>query len=244
MEIVQVSSVSQYVAEVVRHNGVNIAGAVYRGQSSNVYDLVSSLGRLPQHLSAERQRELATAAFIRFKSEYHLYYPLTAANDWDILALAQHHGMPTRLLDWSLSPLVALFFAVENSKPPHVDPRSCSDAVVYMMPVTASRVNWVVSSQLPNDINCTIDYDGLTLLTPDYHSERLRAQLGVFMMASNPFDHIEKEPFVQFVFPVHLLASIKVELMTMGVTRKSIYRDLASLCDDFKFGYFGGFNRS
>ncbi|MDQ2669020.1 MAG: FRG domain-containing protein [Gemmatimonadota bacterium] len=85
--------------------------AVYRGSGCVDWPLLTSLDRLggthPPHTKAHLEAHVLRS-FVRY-SRPHLHG--NAANDWELLVLAQHHGAPTRLLDWSWSPLVAAHFA-------------------------------------------------------------------------------------------------------------------------------------
>ena len=90
---------------------------VYRGSGCAAWPLLTSLDRLggtePPH--TKRHLELhVLRSFIRY-SRPHLRD--SGANDWELLVLAQHHGVPTRLLDWSWSPLVAAHFATLAARP-------------------------------------------------------------------------------------------------------------------------------
>src|SRR5882762_8533598 len=83
---------------------------LFRGVTSVRHTLIPSVGR--QRDGYNYSVNIEKALFDQFKREALPFLAARPQNDWEWLALAQHYGVPTRLLDWSESPSVSLFFAV------------------------------------------------------------------------------------------------------------------------------------
>ena len=88
-------------------------GSMFRGVKDAKYQLVPKIGRIPRLFDVDKNLE--QNIFTLFKQGAVPYLNPKPVDNWEWLALAQHHGVPTRLLDWTENPLVAAFFAVEGS---------------------------------------------------------------------------------------------------------------------------------
>jgi type I restriction enzyme S subunit len=108
----------------------------FRGQSKLVstgYKLKPSIGRY-EHLldkSFRERDELEREVLDVFSNHLVTHVQHLPRSDWEALAIAQHHGLPTRFMDWTTNPLVALYLAVRETK--KHDNGTPMDSAVYVL---------------------------------------------------------------------------------------------------------------
>lgn len=173
-------------------------------------------------------------------------------NPWELYALMQHYGLPTRLLDWSKSPLVALYFAVEEEENPR------TSAVVWAMdavklneitcntdgiPVPGRKQNREgidVDAYLPKGLkeerNAELPDAPLAIETP-MTNRRITAQQGCFTIHGKShlsidavFQKARSDRLVRFEFKTkRQRGNILDSLRNAGLKEENIYQDLPSL---------------
>jgi hypothetical protein len=157
IETIEVRSLGELIDRVTPDEPDPVTGrrrdsGVYRGSGHADWPLLTSLDRLggvdPPHTKCGLEEHILRN-FIRYSRPH---FP-AARDEWELLVAAQHHGLPTRLLDWTYSPLVAAHFATlsRHGRREHED----RDRAVW-------RLDW-------QRVHRHFGYPELTLLTDDLH---------------------------------------------------------------------------
>lgn len=189
---------------------------LFRGQSANKpllpkvarKDPTKDTGAIEAKMIKEFRRRLARERDI------------ATMDAWDILVYAQHHGLSTRLLDWSTNPLFALWFAC-------ADQNSSGDGYVYLL---SAKEEALLDASIETD---PFELKKTYVVRPNVNNSRIKAQSGWFTVhrysrEANQFvdlhknNSIEKKVLMKGVQKNKKLDILKT-LDKLGVNEESVY---------------------
>ncbi|PAX09473.1 FRG domain-containing protein [Sphingomonas lenta] len=162
------------------------SGWVFRGMGDASFRLLPSIGRIPNYSLARERSVLAS-----FRRAVPLHQTDTGFRDWEYLALAQHHGVPTRLLDWSTNPFVAAYFAASSPAGPKdvcidgVDVRATPERSAVACRIVATRVRRAQMLNIDGNTDPFLETE-VRFVQPRAISSRIGSQSGLFSLHPRP----------------------------------------------------------
>jgi type I restriction enzyme M protein len=204
---------------------------IFRGVEDSEYELIPSIGRpenwrrLSDGTSAEYSAALEREAFECFRREASPHIAIKPEADLEWLSIAQHHGLATRFLDWTESPLVAAYFAVASGSFARGSRRERKDAAIYGIPRPARIEDEKDSLEsLNKKLGQTVHrYD------PQHIFTRITVQRALFTYHTHPEKSYEPPGLLKWIIPGRECFRIKMILDKCGFNEASLFPDLVGI---------------
>ncbi|MFZ3516750.1 FRG domain-containing protein [Vibrio harveyi] len=217
MKEFEVSSLDEFV----RVTGDNFQyGHLFRGvEDVEHHKLIPSVGR---YFEKYKEKGFTKTDFLKDEQDsFRVFYKearnrTNANNYWEWLAIAQHHGLATRLLDWSFNPLISLYFAISRN----VDADSC----VY---VVDQNIKFISTSE--EESLDPFRVKEVRAYLPTHVTDRIRAQSGLFTIQPDPSIALDEYIVGKIIIKKDSKQTMKHRLGLMGVHQKSVFPDLDGL---------------
>lgn len=200
---------------------------VYRGENSITHALRPKFGRrlaepfisdtgnsypvLGHEMRLLKEFKMQSAPFMK-------HHPI---DDWDWLAVAQHHGLATRLLDWTENILVAAYFACNGD---------CQrDAVIYALNI--QNISHAEMDTSPFILKSDV------IFHPRHSTPRIAAQSGLFTVHADPAQEFESPALERIIIPKSLNSELFSTLRTYGFKKSKLFPGLDSITEEVNEDY-------
>lgn len=242
-----VQAIEDFVARISEIKAKHKAVTWYRGHSQASYRLVPTIGREHRYngkqitFSTQQERDLLH----RFRRRIYPHVE-RILNEWEAMLLARHHALPTRILDWSRLPLVALYFAASQNQ--HIDGDVWAMVrvddgdhdldVLALSTASSGKSPFNIFDPTPKSRRGVVA-DAIKILHPFYNSPRIVSQDGVFTLHSDPnrpLDEYANRKFhdqsldiaqlVRIPIPSNAKRTLVIQLDTFAINRRTVFPDL------------------
>jgi len=220
----------------------------FRGVSSKSFDLLPTLFRNRQYADS-KLKKLEMSMFLEFESQSAIFHSNQSRNSWEILYEMRHHGIRTRLLDWSGSFAIALYFALRH----HKAGKTPSIWILNSMKLNEKSVDRrrIIGIDPEQDfdyrkmfVNFSVaPFEKPVAIYPLKSHPRLIAQNSFFTVHGtnlNPLDEICSDDVVkQFDIPPEIIPDARKFLHLTNMNEYSLFPDLDGLGRKMNKYYFG-----
>ena len=253
-QVMEIVCEQTYNANEKRHR----SSFIYRGLAKSSYDLQTSLQRNCKHLSGKLE-----SSILRNFTKYAMTEDPTLTHSvWKQMMLGQHHGLPTRLLDWSYSPLTALHFATTENNLDKMDKHDCVvwkidiEEIHKLLPqeyrdalheenariFTVEILDKVADSL--EDYDADMKNSAMVIIEPPSIDPRIINQYSYFSIIPSGMQNIEDflnentEHSVRYVIKKELRWRIRDMLDQMNINERIVYPGLDGLSEWLARHYF------
>lgn len=230
----------------------------YRGCGKALYKLTPSLYRHPHKSTIDEFLEIESSMIRRFRERSMPYLDRPLSDDWEYLFLMQHFGVPTRLLDWTENPFIALYFALTAAEMDRGGNIYSENAAVWVLnPIIWNRTvlrhisfkGGILSKddKASDGYKPRVEIDLMNSLPiaiyGTYNSQRIVAQKGVFMLFGRELKPIEdiyrdsdftQDCLIKLVLPSGKIHNLLESIVSIGYTDSVVFPDLDGLAKEIK----------
>jgi len=236
-----VDSIEEFWKEFYSHAEKASKGGlstIFRGETDSGNELIPSIGRKTKEGTHGDITQLESNLLSEFKRLSLPELQVLPKLELEWLFLAQHYGLPTRLLDWSSNPMVALFFAVHGNENMDGALYIAQHQVTDRYDLYDYRTADVTEEEKrKNPISRLFgipDQGKVIFMRPRYTDQRYINQKSVFSCPSDPFIPLEVDGFKKIIINYNHKESIRKTLQTMGVSHSFIYPGLGGVVSEVR----------